>query len=64
MNLKKPESSDWEKLGLSQQKVGKSEVGEVVQIPGSFFIFEVLQARRMVEVTSSASPSACRLGQS
>ena len=40
LNLKKPGPEDLEKLALIREKVGESGVGEVVQTPGSFLIFE------------------------
>ena len=40
LNLKKPGPEDLEKLALIREKVSESGVGEVVQTPGSFLIFE------------------------
>ena len=40
VNLKKPGPEDLEKLALIREKVGESGVGEVVQTPDSFLIFE------------------------
>ena len=40
LNLKEPDSTDLEKLDLIRDKVSESGVGEEVEIPSSFFIFE------------------------
>ena len=40
LNLKEPDSTDLTKLSLIRDKVSGSEVGEVVETPSSFLIFE------------------------
>ena len=40
LNLKEPDSTDLEKLGLIRDKVSESGVGEEVEMPSSFLIFE------------------------
>ena len=40
LNLKKPDDTDLAKLDLIRQKVSDSEVGEIVETPGAFLIFE------------------------
>ena len=40
LNLKKPDDDDNIKLGLIQTKISESKVGEVINVPGSFLVFE------------------------
>ena len=40
LNLKDPDSDDIKSLQLLREKIGASEVGEIVEVPGSFLIFE------------------------
>ena len=40
LNLKAPDSNDLAKLDLIRKKVSENEVGEVIQTPGAFLIFE------------------------
>ena len=40
LNLKKPDSNDLAKLALIREKISESGVGEEVEMPGSFLIFE------------------------
>ena len=40
LNLKDPDSNDINSLQLLREKIGASEVGEIVEVPGSFLIFE------------------------
>ena len=40
LNLKDPDSDDVKSLQLLREKIGDSEVGEIVEVPGSFLIFE------------------------
>ena len=40
LNLKNPDSNDFKKLELIRMKVSESGVGEVINVPGSFFVFE------------------------
>ena len=40
LNLKDPDSDDIKSLQLLREKIGTSEVGEIVEVPGSFLIFE------------------------
>ena len=40
LNLKNPDSDDYECLELTCQKVSECNLGQVVEIPGSFFMYE------------------------
>ena len=40
LNLEKPDSNDLAKLALIREKISESGVGEEVEMPGSFLIFE------------------------
>ena len=40
LNLKDPDSDDIKSLQLLREKIGASEVGEIVEVPGSFLLFE------------------------
>ena len=40
LNLKKPDSNDLAKLALIREKISESGVGEEVEMPGSFLLFE------------------------
>ena len=40
LNLKKPDSTDLKKLDSIRDEISKSEVGEIIDVPGSFLVFE------------------------
>ena len=66
LNLKKPDSTDLIKLDLIRGKVSESGVGEVVETPSSFLIFEqelIELPKRFIGI-SLALINASRLGQS